>query len=180
MFSRIRQFLLKHPVVSLCIAAAGVYACHLITLVDYPAAWLDEIWILEIGRSSIFDVHPENSIVLFPSTGDVLNPMGPNATYIFCFIQEALFRLTKSFICGRAFALSSLPIAAILLFLWLRTKTISVGIALITSLLFLTDPNATICARWYRPDIWTTAFVFLAMVLLARSRNASTGKRICI
>ena len=179
MFSNIKQFLLKHSVISLCVTAAAVFACHLTTFLDYPSAWLDEIWILEIGRSSIFDIHPENSIVLFPATGDALNPMGPNLTYIFCFIQEALFRLTNSFICGRVFALSSLPIAAILLFLWLRTKDISTGIALITSLLFLMDPNATICAHWYRPDIWTTAFAFLAMVLLARSRNAPTGKRIC-
>lgn len=179
MFSSIKQLFLKRPVTSLCIAAAAVFVCHLTTLVDYPAAWLDEIWILEIGRSTIFNVHPENSIVLFPSTGYALNPMGPNLTYIFCFIQEGLFRLTGSFICGRIFALSSLPIAAILLFLWLRSKDISTGIALITSLLFLLDPNATICAHWYRPDIWTTAFAFLAMVLLARSRNAPTGKRIC-
>ena len=179
MFYTLKKFPLKHPGLFLGLAAITVFCCHLTTLVDYPAAWLDEIWILEIGRSTVFDVHPESSIVLFPSTGDALNPMGPNLAYVFCAIQESLFRLTGSFIYGRLFALSSLPVAALLLFLWLRTKDISTGIALITSLLFLMDPNATICAHWYRPDIWTTCFVFLALVLLARSRNASSGRRIC-
>lgn len=179
MFYAIKQFSLKHPVIFLGLAALVVFCCHLTTLMDYPAAWLDEIWILEIGRSSVFEVHPDSSIVLFPSAGNKLNPMGPNLAYLFCFIQESLYRLTGSFVCGRIFALSSLPIATILLFLWLRTKEISTGIALVVSLLFLTDPNATVCAHWYRGDIWTTAFAFLTLYLLAKSRSAPTRERIC-
>ena len=179
MLTTLRQFVCRHPAIVLGIAAIFVFCCHLLTFMDYPTAWLDEAWILEIGRSTIFDVHPENSIVLFPSTGDTLNPMGPHLSYVFSFLQESIFRLTRSFPCCRLFVLSSLPLATILLYLWLRAKNITTESALLAAAFFLTDLNATICVRWSRPDVWTLVLAFLALTLLAQSRHVSDQRRIC-
>ena len=177
MFSRLKAHILSHPISVLCAVGAIVFGIHLTTVIDYPAGWFDDIEILELGRFSIFAPFPDWSVNLFPAADGNLHPPAPVFHYLAGFIQESLYRLTGSFIPSRIFFLFSLPVAALSLFVWLRTKAIPVSAALPTSLFFLLDPNATICARWYRPDLWTTSIAFATMTLLAVTRDSSAKNR---
>lgn len=177
MFSRLKAHILKHPISVLCAVGAIVFGIHLTTVVDYPSGWFDEIEILEIGRASIFNRSPEWSIILSPANDGVLHPLAPMFHYLAGFIQESLYRLTGSFVPSRIFFLFSLPVAALSLFGWLRSKAIPVSAALPASLFLLLDPNATICAHWYRPDLWTTTFAFTAMTLLSGTRGDQAWRR---
>lgn len=177
MFLKFKTFVLDHPLAFLCTLGLVVFGIHLTTVIDYPAGWFDEIEILEIGRTSIFNAFPEWSVVLSPAHDGVLHPLAPMFHYLAGFIQESLYRLTGSFVPGRIFFLLSLPVAALALFSWLRSKAIPVSAALPTALFLLLDPNATICAHWYRPDLWTTTLAFTAMALLSGTRGDQTWRR---
>lgn len=178
MIKQISRTLLAHPLMVLCTIGLLVFICHLTTIAEYPACWLDEAMILEFGRTTLFDPNPDASILMIPSANDKLLPTPPCFNYVFGAIQEFLYRYSGSFLCGRIFALSSIPLASLLLFCWLRTKSIPIVTSLITAILFLVDPNATVCAHWYRPDIWTTAFAFLVLIILSRSRNSRSSLRV--
>ena len=177
MLSRLRTFIDKCAFPLLVIIGAAVFGIHLTTVVDYPAAWFDEIEILEMGRFSFFDRFPQWSVNLFPGTDGTLHPPAPMFHYLAGLIQEGLYRLTGSFVPSRIFFLFSLPVAALLLCKWLLTKSIPQTAAFLTALFFLLDPNATICAHWYRPDLWTMCCAFGAMILLATTRGDTTWKR---
>ena len=177
MFSHLKSFIDKRALALLTIIGAAVFGIHLTTVVDYPAAWFDEIEILEMGRFSIFDQFPQWSVNLFPGTDGTLHPPAPMFHYLAGFIQEALYRLTESFVPSRIFFLFSLPVTSLLLFKWLLTKSIPQTAAFLTALFFLLDPNATICAHWYRPDLWTMSCALGAMTLLAKTRGNTTWKR---
>lgn len=177
MLNKILNSILSHPLTTLCAAGLIVFGIHLTTVIDYPAGWFDEIEILEIGRFSVFNPFPDWSVNLFPATDGILRPSAPVFHYLAGFIQESLYRLTGSFIPGRVFFLLSLPAVAMLLFIWLRTKTISAPASLLTAAFFLLDPNATICAHWYRPDLWTTGLAFSAMILLSVTCGDTTWRR---
>ena len=177
MYSKFKAFVLAHPLLVLSALGMSVFGIHLTTVVDYPSGWFDEIEILEIGRFSVFSPFPDWSVNLLPGTDGILHPPAPLFHYLTGFIQESLYRLTGSFLPSRIFLLFSLPIATLLLFVWLRTKAIPVSAALPTSLFFLLDPNATICAHWYRPDLWTTSLAFTVMILLSTTRGNTTWIR---
>ena len=177
MFDKIKFCIANHAATLLATIGAAVLSVHLITVVDYPASWFDEIEILEIGRFSVFEQFPDWTVLLHPGSGDTLNPMAPMFHYLAGAIQEALYRLTGSFVPSRVFFLLSLPVAALLLFRWLTTKGIPVAAAFCAALFFLLDPNTTICAHWYRPDLWTTSCALGAMILLAETRGDATGRR---
>ena len=68
--------------------------------------------------------------------------------------------------------LLSLPCCAFALLAYLREKGISPMVAFIVAGMFLVDPNATICAHWYRPDLWCMTMIFLALTLIMRSRTS--------
>ena len=165
----------KKSVWFLGVCAFFVTAVHLLTIGDYPPAWFDEIEILEMGRFSIFDVHPEWSVNLVETAEGGLSAPLPYFHYLSGWVMEALYRLTGTFLWSRAVFLLSLPICALALFGWLRVRQFPAGVSLLTALFFLMDPNATICAHWYRPDLWCMTFVFAALVLIARS--GSSGRR---
>lgn len=175
--AKFKAFVLSHPISVLCAVGAIVFGVHLTTVAYYPSGWYDEIEILEIGRASIFNRFPEWSVVLSPANDGVLHPLAPMFHYLAGFVQESLYRLTGSFVPSRIFFLLSLPVAALSLFGWLRTKDIPVSAALPTALFLLFDPNATICAHWYRPDLWTTTLAFTAMTLLSGTRGDQTWRR---
>lgn len=177
MFPKIRTFVFGHPLAFLCTLGLLVFGIHLTTVIDYPAGWFDEIEILEMGRVSVFSPFPDWSVNLFPANDGCLHPPAPMFHYLAGFIQESLYRLTGSFLPSRIFFLFSLPAAVLLLFGWLRTKDIPVSAALPTAAFLLLDPNATICAHWYRPDLWTTSIAFAAMTLLAVTRDSSARTR---
>ena len=154
------------------VCAFCVTAVHLLTIGDYPPAWYDEIEILEMGRFSIFDVHPDWSINLFETpAGEIVAPT-PYFHYLSGWVMETLYRLTGTFLWSRVLFLLSLPICALSLFGWLRIRQFPAGVSLLTALFFLLDPNATICAHWYRPDLWCMTFVFTALILIARSERS--------
>lgn len=171
MLTRLKNLALNRPFVFLSGLALVVFGIHAITLVDYPPCWFDEIEIIEMGRFSIFDVHPDWSVNLIPSSAAAPRVPQPYFHYLFAAIQESLYRLTGSFVAGRLLALASLPVCALLLCKWLATKGFSTLTLLVTSALFLLDPNATICAHWYRPDLWTLSIALAAMILLSISRT---------
>lgn len=165
MFEKIeRQALWVLGVCAFCVTAV-----HLLTIGDYPPAWFDEIEILEMGRFSIFDVHPEWSVNLVETAEGGLAAPLPYFHYLSGWVMETLYRLTGTFLWSRVLFLLSLPICALSLFGWLRVRQFPAGVSLLTALFFLLDPNATICAHWYRPDLWCMTFVFTSLVLIARS-----------
>jgi hypothetical protein len=84
-----------------------------------------------------------------------------------------MYRLTGGFIASRIIMLLSLPVCALLTFLWLKEKKYGITAALATSLLLLVDPNATICVRWYRPDIWCVCSILLSSLLISKSKSSS-------
>lgn len=158
---------------TLAAAALAVTAVHLLTVGEYPPAWYDEIEILEIGRFSIFDIHPEWSVNLAAMPDGSMLPPAPYFHYLSGAILEALYRLSGGFLSGRIFMLLSLPACAFALFAWLRSGGFPVAVSLATALLFLCDPNATICAHWYRPDLWCLTLTLVALVLINGSRSRS-------
>ena len=172
MFSKLRRIITANPFTALATTALFVCGIHLLTIAEYPPAWFDEIEILEIGRFSIFNVKPEWSIGLIPMPDGTLSVPYPYFHYLSGAVLEALYRLTGGFICGRIFMLLSLPFCAFALLAYLREKGISPLVAFIVSGLFLVDPNATICAHWYRPDLWCMTMIFLALTLIMRSRTS--------
>ena len=155
------------------IPAFLIFCIHLLTIAEYPPAWFDEIEILEIGRASFFDVTPEWSVTLAPTSNGALTPLCPYFHYISGALLEALYRATGGFIAGRFVMLASLPLCAMALFAWLRNKGISDIVSFAVAMLFLVDPNATICAHWYRPDLWCLALVLFGSLLIAKSRASS-------
>lgn len=173
MFRKARDFFAANPLAALAIMAVVVTGIHLLTIREYPPAWFDEIEILEMGRFSIFDVKPEWSVNLMPLPDGTLAPPCPYFHYLAGALLEALYRLTGGFICGRILMLMSLPCCAITLFAYLRAKAISPMVAFIIASIFLVDPNMTICAHWYRPDLWCMAMVFTSLTLIIRSRASS-------
>lgn len=164
------SFVLRRPFAALFATALAVFGVHLLTIAEYPPAWFDEIEILEMGRFSIFDIRPEWSVNLIPQADGSFVAPYPLFHYLSGALLEALYRLTGGFICGRAVMLASLPCCMFALFAWLRTKPIAPAFAFVAALLFLVDPNATICAHWYRPDLWCMSMTFLALVAIARAR----------
>ncbi len=170
-------FVRRHPFVVLLGLGLVTLGWHLTTMADYPASWFDEIEILEIGRFSVFDVRPEWSVDLLPGEDGSWRAPVPFFHYLTGAWQELAYRLTGSYVLARISLLITLPIASLALFGWLRTKRLSAVAALLASILFLFDPNATICAHWYRPDLLTMACAFAAMILLARTHSAKPPMR---
>ena len=157
----------------LLLASIVVLFIHMLTVGEYPAAWFDEIEIIEMGRFSVFNVKPEWSVNLLPASNEVLAPPSPYFHYLAGAILESLYRATGGFIAGRFVMLASLPLCAMALFAWLRNKGIGKTVSFAVALLFLVDPNATICAHWYRPDLWCLAMVLCGSLLIAKSRGSS-------
>ncbi len=171
---QLKRLLENRPVSFLAAVAAVISVIHLSTAGEYPPAWFDEIEILEIGRFSLFDVNPRWSVNLMPGSDGTLVPPMPYFHYLSGAVLESLYRLTGSFLCGRALMLLSLPFCALSLYGYLKGKAVSMPAAVLAALLMLLDPNAAVCAHWYRPDLWCLSFMFAAMALVARSR--STGR----
>lgn len=172
MFGKVRRIIAANPFTALATTAFLVCGIHLLTIAEYPPAWFDEIEILEIGRFSIFSIKPEWSIGLIPMQDGTLAVPYPYFHYLSGTVLEALYRLTGDFICGRIFMLLSLPFCAFALLAYLREKGIRPTVAFVVAGMFLVDPNATICAHWYRPDLWCMTMVFFALTLIIRSRTS--------
>jgi len=173
MFSKIKSYLAAYPLAFLLLASIVVLFIHMLTVGEYPPAWFDEIEIIEMGRFSVFNVKPEWSVNLLPTPNGVLAPPSPYFHYLAGAILEALYRATGGFIAGRFVMLASLPLCAMALFAWLRNKGIGKIVSFAVAMLFLLDPNATICAHWYRPDLWCLAMVLFGSLLIANSRSSS-------
>ena len=157
----------------LLLASIVVFFIHMLTVGEYPPAWFDEIEIIEMGRFSVFNIKPEWSVNLLPASNGVLAPPSPYFHYLSGALLEALYRATGGFIAGRFVMLASLPLCAIAFFAWLRSKGISHIVSFAIAMLFLVDPNATICAHWYRPDLWCLAMALFGSLLFAKSRGNS-------
>jgi len=153
----------------LALAAIGVFAIHALTAGEYPPAWFDEIEIIEMGRFSIFDIQPDWSVNLYIGSDGTLQVPLPMLHYLAGMMQELLYRTTGGFLCGRFVMLLSLSFCSMALFGWLRTKEFLPHVAFLTSLLFLCDPNASICAHWYRPDLWCMTIIFTALTIMAKT-----------
>ncbi len=170
---KIWMFARNHPLFILVLTSLVVTLIHLLTISEYPASWFDEIEILESGRFSFFDIHPKWSVLLIPNSKGGLDTLCPFFHYLSGALLECLYRMTGGFTAGRAIMLLSLPFCAFSIFAWLRGKNFGPIVALSASILFLIDPNATICAHWYRPDLWCITMVLLCCLLITRSRASS-------
>lgn len=150
-----------------------VVSFHTTTLTTYPACWFDEVEIQELGRFSLFSPFPNWSVNLALTADGTFVPPLPVFHYLAGGIQEFLFQTTNSFAASRLFFLSGLCAATLFLFLWLRDRKIDPTAAFLSALLFSVCPNVTICAHWYRPDIWATAIALGALLLFSRKTKSS-------
>ena len=170
MFLKIKEIIVVRPYAVLVTATFLVCCIHLLTVREYPSAWFDEIEILEMGRFSMFDVKPDWSVNLLPMSDGSLSSPYPYFHYLAGAVLESLYRLTGGFVCGRIFMFLSLPFCTFALLAYLRNKGIKPLVACVVAGMFLVDPNLTICARWYRPDLWCMTMIFFALTLIMRSR----------
>ena len=170
---KIKSSIESHPFTTFATAAFLIVCIHILTVAEYPSAWFDEIEIIEIGRFSIFDISPEWSVNLMPTSSGALAPPHPYFHYLSGALLEAMYRLTGSFIAGRIIMLLSLPVCALITFFWLKEIGFGIITALATSLLILVDPNATICAHWYRPDIWCVSIILFSLLLISKSKKST-------
>lgn len=161
---RVQQHLKLGPIAILIIVSTLTLACHLSTVKHYPISWMDEVWIREYGRYSIYDQHPEWAVDMRATQPATIPP--PFISYIGGFVMETLYRSTGSYIVPRCFALSGLLFAVALFYVWLRKKGFSPQLTLIAALLLLSDTNATWGVHWYRLDMWVMGLTFLCASLV--------------
>jgi len=154
------------PVLVLVVVSLLTFLCHLTTIKHYPISWQDEVDIIECGRFSTYDQHPEWSMNLIP-TRPASMP-APLIHYFGGFVQETLYRNTGSFIAPRCFAVSGLLFAVALFFVWLRKKGLPPWTTLFSALLLLSDTNVTVGVHWYRLDMWVMGFTFINALLVLR------------
>lgn len=174
MFERIFKFpktFTAHPAFTLMALAATVFIVHALSVADYPQTMYDEIEILDMGRYCFFDQFPEWSVNLYSASDGVMHSPSPYLHYLAGTLMEACLRAFHSHVAPRIAMLASLPCAAFALFGWLRAKNFPVAVALLVGCVFVLDPSATICAHWYRPDLWCLCFNFLGLSFLARKPN---------
>ena len=176
MLNRIRNlksylFNIRH-FASLLIFACIVLCIHFTTVKHYPICWLDEVDIIETGRFSTYDQHPNWSINLLPSKSNQLSPP-PYFHYLGGALLETVYRMTGNFVAVRITAMMGLLPATLLLYVWLRKKKFTPLIAWITAMLFMADPNVSVGLHWYRIDLWAFALTFSCFILVdsARGKN---------
>ncbi len=172
MFGKIQRLMLNHPFATLICVAGGTFVAHLFTVADYPQTMYDEIEILDMGRFCFYDKFPTWSVNLYTADDGAFHPPAPYFHYLAGTLMETCFRIFHSHVAPRITMLASLPCAALALFAWLRAKRFSVAASLLVGSLFALDPSATVCAHWYRPDLWCLCLSFAALALMARKPNA--------
>lgn len=154
----------------LCIISLMVTCCHLTTVKNYPLCWFDEVEIQELGRYSTYDQYPTWSMDLNSKTRPYSNPK-PTFHYFGGWIQESLYRIFDSYIAPRIFCIFGLMFATILFYVWLIKKKVDPCLALIGSLLFISDTNVTVGVHWYRLDIWVIGITFISCILVLCSNT---------
>ena len=153
----------------------AAFFVHCISVGYYPMCWNDEVEIIEIGRRALFP-NEDWSVYLSAVPGGGYALPFPLFHYVAAAIQELLCRISGGFVLPRLFFLASLPACAFALYKWLSLKKdIPASCSLFVALLFLVDPNATICAHWYRPDLWAMTLLFISLILVAKRRFALAG-----
>lgn len=156
----------------LVIAAVAVFGIQCLTLAEYPPSWFDEIEILDMGRFSVFDRSGDWSVNILAAADGSRTTPAPYFHYLAGALLEGCYRLTGAFYLGRFLMLLSLPLCVLALFRWLRVRGFTTGVAATAAAFLLVDPNATICAHWYRPDLWCMTFVLTAIVSIAKGRSS--------
>ena len=170
-----REQSFSKPELILLLSGLTVFLLHCISVGYYPMCWNDEVEIIEIGRRALFP-NEDWSVYLSPQPDGGYALPFPLLHYLAASIQELLYRISGGFTLPRLFFLSSLPACAFALFRWLSLKKdIAPNCSLFISLLFLVDPNATICAHWYRPDLWAMTLLFVALVQVDKKRFMTAG-----
>lgn len=165
----------SRPYYILLLSGLLTFLFHCISVSYYPMCWNDEVEIIEIGRRALFQGDGW-SVYLGSAPGGGYEFPSPLLHYVAAAIQELLCRVSGGFVLPRLFFMLSLPACALAMFKWLSLKRdIPINSSLFVSLLFLVDPNATICAHWYRPDLWAMTLAFVAMILVAKRRFAWAG-----
>ena len=156
-------------------ASAGVFLIHLTTVENYPPTWYDEICMIEWGRFSLYDVFPRWGVDMWTDSNR-LHPPYPFFHYLAGAVYEGLYLLTSHYLAARILALASILVLPLLLFNWLATTfKVSPAFAFLIAALALVDPNITICAHWYRPDIWSICIFLSACAVLGKFRHPITA-----
>jgi len=164
---------------SLFICVCIVLCAHFTTVKHYPLCWLDEVDIIEVGRFSTYDQHPNWSINLMPGGSNQLSPP-PLFHYLGGALLETVYRMTGNFVAVRITAMMGLLPATLFLFFWLKKKRFTPLIAWIAAMLFMADPNVSVGLHWYRIDLWVFAITFSCFLLVdsARGKNDRIQYRI--
>jgi hypothetical protein len=163
-------FFAERHFASLLIFVCLVLCIHFTTVKHYPLCWLDEVDIIEVGRFSTYNQHPNWSINLMPGESNQQCPP-PFFHYLGGGLLETVYRTTGNFVAVRITAMMGLLPATLLLYVWLRKKKFTPLIAWITAMLFMADPNVSVGLHWYRIDLWVFAITFTCFILVASARG---------
>jgi hypothetical protein len=178
MFQAIKNFpnfLKQHFWISWLSILVVISLIHCLTLTTSPPIWIDEVSIIEIGRT-FFEPHSDWSIhwnVLTDSPSVVFY-------YFWAMFQELAFRAANFSIQGpRLLTLLGAMTAATTLVGWLLSRQISRMVAYLLGVIFLLDPMFTQSYRGDRIDCWVFASCLASCWLLRIAnqriqRNQST------
>jgi hypothetical protein len=140
---------------------------HLLTLTISPPIWQDEVVIVELGRTSLFEPHSGWSINWQPTDRPLRS-----IYYVGGGLQELAFRLGGLSPLGpRLASLLGGLAAATIVVMWLRTRGVSCLAALLLGLVFLLDPLFVQGYRGARVDCWAIALCVASCWLLRRAAS---------
>jgi putative flippase GtrA len=154
------------PTLVFCGALIVVVLSHLISMTVIPLPWLDEVHIVEMGRSALARGSLETSFMVnSDGTGSFLA-----VYYLGPVLQELAFRLA-GFSGVRLLPMLGLLAASIFCRLWLLKRRMSPWIATLLALVLLVDPLLTQSIRLVRVDSLAIAMCFMTLYCLRRSAD---------
>lgn len=146
-------------------------AVHAGTLTLSPAAWQDEIQIVDYGRT-LFAGSDQSYGVNWSARA---RPIGL-LSYLGCLFQETAYRLASNSMAGpRLMGILSGALAGCTMYGWLRGCRIRPWVAAVASLVFLWDPLFVGGYKGARVDALCMSFMFLALWCVRRSSQSSRG-----
>jgi len=150
--------MMRH-ILTLGIAAAAIFAIHLLSCSGIPLPWQDEVHILEMGRNVLEGI--DGSAFAAQATGRNTIPfyfLGP-------LIQETFYRII-GFIGPRLSSMLGLMIATFFFYKWLYARSLSSRHSVLMAMFFLLNGLLTHSVRLVRVDSWAFACLYAALTIL--------------
>lgn len=151
-----------------------VFIVNAITSSSSPMPWMDEVQIIEMGRTTFFFGETDWSMIYADKaiSGNILY-------YVGGLLLELFYRLFSSHGCfgPRIFVLLSLIAATFILYKTLIKKNANKWLALGVAAAFVADPIINQSVRGARVDILTVALTFSSLCILSNLSNTAECKK---